>query len=170
MRRIQLVIALLAGLTIAGCDSVVPGSPTGSQPSTSAPYHDLAVGELVQTWTQFDDDLNTAVLDYTSEHAPRILLRDQDEYDAWADDIPDEMAVAAEDITLADQVAIVGYYTKCMEQSAVFHLGGGELRYDVWTAPEDEGTLCDASPLHVELWVIDLEDLDVDAADVELIT
>ncbi|MFV0533446.1 MAG: hypothetical protein ACK5MR_07325 [Cumulibacter sp.] len=170
MRRLQLTIALLAGVTIAGCDFVVPGSPTGSQSSTSAPYDDLAVGDLVQTWTQFDDDMNDAVLDYTSAHAPRLLLHDQDEYDAWVDDIPTEMAAAAEDITLDDQVAIVGYYSKCMEQSGVFHLGGGELRYDVWIVPEDEGTLCEAAPQHVELWVIDLEDLDVDAADVELIT
>lgn len=126
---------------------------TGACGSNAGP-----VGELHQAWHQADDP----VVEYVGSHASPILIRDQSEFDAWQQTLPAPMQSDVEDITLDEQVAVVGYYGKCKQVSSIQHLGDGELRFDVSIPPEDEGIDCAWSPLNVELWIIGLDELGVD--------
>lgn len=155
-------------LLSAACTSVTDGSPTaqtdvGPGP-TPGPSGD-AVGMLQQHWMQFDSDLGDAVLAYKNQHPSPILIKDQPEYDAWQSTLPAKMQPDAEGITLDEQVAVAGYYNKCMEVSSIQNLGDGKIEFDVSIPPEDEGTMCGASPMHVELWIVDLDELGVDDPD-----
>lgn len=166
--------ALVTAL-IAACSSTIdgtaqpPDNSPAARPTTGTPFDYLLVGQLQQVWAQSTSAYAEATVSYADTHPQQLLLADQAAYDAWLADLPDAMLAEASKVSLDEQVAVVGHYGKCMEQSAVFHLGAGQLVYDVWVAEEDEGTSCAWSPIQIELWVIDLTDLDVDsAADVTL--
>lgn len=126
---------------------------------------DETVGRLVASWSEQENPAVTTVLPADSS---AILVRDQQEWEAWIVALPSSLRDIADgglsSFAIEDSVVVVGKYPRCVEQSRILDLGEGQLRFDVFTAPEDEGTLCAWAPVQLEVHEVKLADIGVPAA------
>lgn len=153
-------VALTAALV-----SLLPGGSllgVGGQPEPEP------VGELVAAWSEADhktEDLRD-LADPGDEAT--YLLRDGSARDGFLTDLPP--GIDGEDVRavdMEDHVLVVGSYHQCVNQGGVnFDAGSSRLWFEDFVAPEDEGTVCDWSPLTVEVWAVPHTELgDTDPGD-----
>lgn len=142
----SLTAVLGAVLTLGGCG---PRSEQGPEP----------VGEPIASWSEATVAVEglSAVADSLTPAG--LLLVDDAERDAFVAGLPGDVdGSAVERADLDAHVLVVGAYPRCMERGQVFLDEGSEGSARLWfedvVAPEDEGTLCDWSPLTVEVWAV----------------
>lgn len=123
------------------------------------------VGQVVISWTEGNSA--DAVGNFQGQ---TILLREQDAWDQWVQDLPTAMREArAEDlarVSLEDSVVVVTVAGICTGHMQVVHSGEGLLTAEM--VGEDPNTNCVWSPRHVTVWDIPLEVLGVGREDVTL--
>lgn len=165
-RKSAVALALLALTTACTTTTDGAGTPPSSAGPSSSPQSPT-VGAMHHSWSEADTD---TVRDYDDATEDVVLVRTPQELQAWAAGLPSEMREGFTAPNLSGAVAVVGNYPKCMESSAVRSPAAAQVRFDVWIAPEDQGTACAWSPLQVEVYVVQLDEIDADSPEgVELV-
>lgn len=152
MRRglaaLTVLVALLPGCSLLGLDG--EGRPAGDP-----------VGELVVGWSEADHEPED-LRDLTDPgDGTTYLLRDgADRDDFLATLSPDLDGAPVEAVDMAEHVLVVGSFNQCVNQGqVVFDAGSSRLWFEDVVAPEDEGTMCEWSPLTVQVWQVPHDDL-----------
>jgi hypothetical protein len=160
---------LAVGL-LAGCSGEAGGAP-GSLPGPSGDS-DVAVPELEPTKSTYlwQEDLlsgDTQQLSTLLDEGDPVLLRTQAEWDAWWDEVPEELASAALSTPSPDldgAVAVVASYGSCPPTPIRFTAPGeGEIGHEY--AQNDADYDCAWNPRAVYVFTFTLESLGVDSAD-----
>ncbi|WP_106850049.1 hypothetical protein [Blastococcus sp. Marseille-P5729] len=149
-----------------------PGSSSEAGPSTSGQQGD-PVGKLVFNETEGSSN-GDAVRAYAESSPDPMLLRSAEELTAWRSGLPgelgDDASVVSAPSLMDDAVAVAASYPKCMETSAVMAHDGGKISFEVWVPEEHKNTACSWSPVELELWIVELDELGADSPeDVELV-
>lgn len=145
MRVIWAVLSIVLGLSACNGDATAEPEP---------------VGQIVVHW---DESQNQPVGDDALSPGATLLRYDA-EFADWVASLPTDMredqATELDAVSLAEHVAVVAVWDRCVETSQVFHDGDGSLRFEV-IFPE-EHIVCAWSPRQVEVWLVPLEGMDRD--------
>lgn len=157
MRRRALVVTVASLLAVGACAGDDAPAPTGADDLVS-------VGTSVATWSE-----ESAPAGGVTQDDFAALLRTQDEYDSWLDDLPSpdvtRDALTAE-LDFADSVALVAAHPICDESIRVLTDGAGTIASHA-VPPADPASrfVCEWSPLRVTVYEVPLADLGVDYVD-----